>query len=157
MRHSIEVGLSFGLTSGTITTLGMIVGLHAGTHSRPVVLGAILLIAIADAMSDALGIHVSEETEQEHSHREIWISTAATFLSKFIFALTFVVPFLLLSLSAAIYASVAWGLAIIVVTSLLLARRRRVRAAAVVFEHLATASVVILLTRLVGNWVASLH
>ncbi|MBD3237801.1 MAG: hypothetical protein GF330_13945 [Candidatus Eisenbacteria bacterium] len=156
MRHSIEVGFSFGLTSGTITTLGMIVGLHAGTHSRTVVLGAILLIAIADAMSDALGIHISEETEEHHTHGEIWAATAATFLSKFLFALTFAVPFLLLPLTLAIYASVAWGLLIILVTSLLLARRRGARPLGVVLEHLGTTCVVILLTQLVGQWVATL-
>ncbi|MBW2265656.1 MAG: hypothetical protein JRF28_05735, partial [Deltaproteobacteria bacterium] len=56
MKHALKTGLSFGLTSGTITTLGLMVGLHSGTHSKLVVLGGILTIAIADAFSDALGI-----------------------------------------------------------------------------------------------------
>ena len=34
MKHSVRTGLSFGLTSGVITTLGLMVGLHAGTHSK---------------------------------------------------------------------------------------------------------------------------
>ena len=55
--------MSFGLTSGIITTLGLIVGLHSGTHSKLAVIGGILTIAMADAFSDALGIHVSEESE----------------------------------------------------------------------------------------------
>jgi vacuolar iron transporter family protein len=55
------MGLSFGLTSGVITTLGLIVGLHAGTHSRAAVLGGIFTIAIADSLFDALGIHLAEE------------------------------------------------------------------------------------------------
>ncbi|MGZ8381620.1 MAG: hypothetical protein ACXW4C_08190, partial [Nitrospira sp.] len=55
MKASFKTGLSFGLTSGVITTLGLMVGLHSGTHSRTVVIGGILTIAIADAMSDALG------------------------------------------------------------------------------------------------------
>jgi hypothetical protein len=37
MKSSFGMGLSFGLTSGVITTLGLIVGLHAGTHSRAAV------------------------------------------------------------------------------------------------------------------------
>lgn len=37
------------------------IGLMAGTHSKLAVLGGILTIAIADAMSDALGIHISQE------------------------------------------------------------------------------------------------
>jgi hypothetical protein len=70
------------MTSAVITTLGLMVGLHSGTHSRVVVLGGILTIAIADAFSDALGIHVSEESENVHSVRQIWGATIATFLSK---------------------------------------------------------------------------
>jgi VIT1/CCC1 family predicted Fe2+/Mn2+ transporter len=157
MKHSIEVGLSFGLTSGTITTLGMIVGLHAGTHSRAVVMGAILLIAVADAMADALGIHVAEETEKVHSSREIWESTFATFFSKFFFALTFAVPLLVLPLGAAVVACVIWGMIVIGVSSILLARRRKVRPLTVVVEHLATAGVVIIVTRLIGDWVGKLQ
>ncbi len=95
MKHSLKIGISFGLTSGIITTLGLIVGLHSGTHSRLIVIGGILIIAIADAFSDALGIHISEESENKHDTKEIWESTIFTFLSKFVFALTFIAPFLL--------------------------------------------------------------
>ena len=63
MKDSLRTGICFGLTSAVITTLGLMVGLHSGTHSRLVVLGGILTIAIADAFSDALGIHMSEESE----------------------------------------------------------------------------------------------
>jgi len=61
MKDSLRTGISFGLTSAVITTLGLMVGLHSGTGSRLVVLGGILTIAIADAFSDALGIHISEK------------------------------------------------------------------------------------------------
>ena len=79
MRHSIQVGFSFGLTSGIITTLGIIVGLNSGTHSQLAVIGGILTIAIADSLSDAMGIHISEEAENKHSSKEVWESTFATF------------------------------------------------------------------------------
>ncbi|MBW1641510.1 MAG: VIT1/CCC1 transporter family protein, partial [Deltaproteobacteria bacterium] len=72
MKRSLRKGISFGLTSGTITTLGLMVGLHSGTHSRMVVIGGILTIAVADAFSDALGIHISAESENECSPKEIW-------------------------------------------------------------------------------------
>ncbi|MBW1983250.1 MAG: hypothetical protein JRI53_00900, partial [Deltaproteobacteria bacterium] len=51
IKRSLRKGISFGLTSGTITTLGLMVGLHSGTHSRMVVIGGILTIAVADAFS----------------------------------------------------------------------------------------------------------
>jgi len=71
MKVSVKKGFSFGLTSGIITTLGLMVGLNAGTHSKIVVIGGILSIAIADAFSDALGMHISEEAENQHSNKEI--------------------------------------------------------------------------------------
>jgi vacuolar iron transporter family protein len=63
MNGSIRTGLHFGLTSWVITTLGMMVGLHSGTHSPRAVVGGILTIAVADAFSDAVGIHISEGSE----------------------------------------------------------------------------------------------
>jgi len=79
LYHSLRVGISFGVTSGSITTLGLLVGLSAGTSSRPAVLGGIFTIAVADSLSDALGIHASEESEGIHGQREVWTATVATF------------------------------------------------------------------------------
>ena len=59
MNRAVKTGISFGITSGIITTLGLMVGLANGTGSRLIVIGGILIIAIADSFSDALGIHVS--------------------------------------------------------------------------------------------------
>ena len=78
MKHSLKVGFNFGLTSGIITTLGLMVGLHASTHSKLVVIGGILTIAIADALSDAIGIHIAEESENKHTAKEVWESTFST-------------------------------------------------------------------------------
>ena len=92
MKQSIKTGFSFGLTSGVITPLGLMVGLNAGTHSRLAVIGGIVTIAVADALSDALGIHVAEESKNNGSVSEVWESTIAALLAKFLTALTFVVP-----------------------------------------------------------------
>jgi hypothetical protein len=84
--------MSFGLTSGVITTLGLLVGLSAGTSSRTAVVAGILTIAVADSLSDALGIHMSEESEGVHAPREVWVATLATFGAKLVMALTFATP-----------------------------------------------------------------
>ncbi len=98
------------MTSAVITTLGLMVGLHSRTHSRIVVLAGILTISIADAFSDALGIHVSEEAENKHKIKQIWAATISTFLAKFLFAMTFVVPVILFTLPTAIVISLVWAL-----------------------------------------------
>ncbi|MBL7155832.1 MAG: hypothetical protein ISS90_01670 [Candidatus Omnitrophica bacterium] len=154
VKHSIKVGFSFGLTSGIITTLGLMVGLHAGTHSRLAVLGGILTIAIADAFSDALGIHISEESENRHTPKQIWAATIATFLSKFIFALTFIVPVLFFTLTTAVIISIAWGLTMLCIFSYSMAREQKEMPLKVVTEHLGIAIVVIIATHYVGHWIS---
>jgi VIT1/CCC1 family predicted Fe2+/Mn2+ transporter len=153
MRESIRTGVSFGLTSGTITTLGLMVGLHSGTHSRLAVIGGILTIAIADAFSDALGIHVSEEAEHRHTEREIWAATVSTFASKLFFALTFIIPVFLLDLPAAIVASVVWGLLILTLISWRIAKGQGTAPWKVIAEHVGIALVVVVVTHYVGDWI----
>jgi len=156
MKDSLRTGISFGLTSAVITTLGLMVGLHSGTHSKIVVLAGILTIAVADAFSDALGIHISEEAENAHTAKEIWGATVATFLTKFLFAMTFLVPVLLLSLSAAIIVNLIWGLSILSVLSYIIARSQGKPAWKIVGEHLLIAIVVIAATHWMGDWIGTL-
>ena len=155
-RHSIKTGLSFGLTSAIITTLGLMVGLHSGTRSKLVVIGGILIIAIADAFSDALGIHMSEESENKHSTKEIWESTIATFLAKFIFSSTFIIPLLLFPLNSAIVVSIFYGLVLLSLFSLYMAKEQGEKSWKVIGEHLLIAIVVIVLTHYVGEWIGAL-
>jgi vacuolar iron transporter family protein len=153
MKLSYIKGVSFGLTSGIITTLGMIVGLQAGTNSRLAVIGGVLTIAIADAFSDALGMHISEESENKHTNREIWESTIGTFAAKFIFAMTFLAPIFIFSLGTAIWASIAWGLFWLGLISYWMARDQKKPISHVMFEHLGIAIVVIFVTHFVGDWI----
>ena len=155
MKHSLKVGFSFGLTSGVITTLGLMVGLHSGTHSKLAILGAILTIAIADAFSDALGIHISEESEDRHSVKEIWESTFSTFFFKFIVASSFIIPVLLLELSTAIVISVIFGLSLLTIFSFIIARGQKGKPWKAVVEHLLIALVVIVIAHYVGDWVGT--
>jgi len=155
MKRSLRTGFSFGLTSGIITTLGLMVGLHCGTHSRPIVIGGILTIAIADAFSDALGIHISEESESKHTTKEVWESTISTFLSKLIFASTFIFPLLLFQLSTAVIVSVVWGLSLLGIFSFYIARERKAKPWMIIIEHLIIALIVIFITHYIGDWIGS--
>lgn len=156
MKVSLRKGLSFGLTSGVITTLGMIVGVSSSTHSTSAVMGAIVAIAVADALSDAFGIHVSEEAENQHTEREIWESTSATLVSKFIFAMTFIVPVLLFDLNTAVLVGVIWGMALISIFSAAMAKQQDKKWHMVVGEHLLITSVVVGVTYVIGTLIAPL-
>ena len=150
MRHSIQVGFSFGLTSGIITTLGIIVGLNSGTHSQLAVIGGILTIAIADSLSDAMGIHISEESENKHTSKEVWESTFATFFFKLIVASSFIIPVLIFTLERAVIVSIAWGLVLLTIFSYKIAQNCKKNVLHVVTEHLIIGVAVIIIANYVG-------
>ncbi|MBD3271394.1 MAG: hypothetical protein GF384_02505 [Elusimicrobia bacterium] len=153
MKHSLKTGLSFGITSGVITTLGLMVGLYAGTKSRMVVIGGILTIAIADSFSDALGIHVSEESELKHTSKEIWLSTLATFVSKFMVSASFLLPVFFLSQNHAVIVGVLWAITLLGFFSFYIARQQKTQPIGVIIEHLVIAMVVVFITHVIGRWV----
>ncbi|MBD3303785.1 hypothetical protein GF343_01445 [Candidatus Woesearchaeota archaeon] len=156
MNAQIRKGLGFGLTSGVITTLGLIVGLDVSTGSRLAVIAGILVIAIADSLSDAMGIHISEEATYKKTTKQIWEVTIATFLFKFFFAIIFVVPFLLFDLLTAIYLSIGWGLFLIVIYSYDLGVKTKIKPYKVIAEHVFLTFVVIVASYLVGKIAAML-
>jgi vacuolar iron transporter family protein len=150
MKSSWQTGIGFGLTSGVITTVGLMVGLHAGTHSRIAVVGGIVTIAIADA----LGIHLAEESRAVVSPRHVWEATLSTFLAKFITAGTFAIPLLLFELPIAIIVSTVWGLVILTALSSLLARRQGLAPWRAIGEHVLVAIAVVTISYCVGRQVS---
>lgn len=150
-----RTGIYFGATSGVITTIGLIAGLYAGTDSLVAVLGGILVVAVSDAMSDALGIHLAQEADPESNSAHIWAATISTFLTKLIVALTFALPLIFLTLDVAVVVSVGWGLIVIVLLSYYLARTQKAAVLPVIAEHLAIAIVVVTLAHFIGVWVQS--
>jgi VIT1/CCC1 family predicted Fe2+/Mn2+ transporter len=148
-----RTGLFFGATSGVITTIGLIVGLYAGTGSLVAVLGGILVIAVADAMSDALGIHLAQEADPDSTHRHVWVATITTFFTKLIVAASFALPLLWLPLSLAVMVCVAWGLIVIATLSAYLAHLQKTSALPIVTEHVLIAIVVVAISHFIGVWV----
>jgi len=150
IKDSFKVGLGFGVTSGVMTTLGLLIGLYSGTNSQLIVIGGILTIAVADAFADSLGVHISREFESRCSTIDLWEATISTFFTKFFVALTFVIPVLLFSLRNAVIVSIIWGLSLIAAFSFLIEIRPGKSRFKIVFEHLLTASIVIVISNFVG-------
>jgi len=151
MKASLRKGLGFGLTSGIITTLGLITGLNSFTHSRIIVIGGILTLAVADSLSDAFGGHMSEESGRKKPHREIWESTFSTLVSKIAITLSFLLPFLFLNLKNAVILSVIWGFLLIIIFSYYVAAEKKKKILPFIGEHLLIAVIVIVLTHFLGS------
>jgi VIT1/CCC1 family predicted Fe2+/Mn2+ transporter len=151
MRVVIWEGVGFGLTSGVITTLGVIVGLDAGTHSKLAVLAGILVMAVADALSDAMGMHVSAEAEMEHTTREQWETAFFTFISKLVFTLSFIVPFILFDVQLAILISIGWGLFTTLLFSSEMAKAQGQNLVKLLIQPVTITLLVVLLTYYIGD------
>ncbi len=152
MKHSIKSGLGFGVTSGIITTLGLIMGLASGTQSKAVVVAGIVTVAVADSLSDSLGIHVSEESKNNRK-KYTWTSAISATLSKFSVAMSFLIPLLLLDFFWAIVASILWGALMLGVFSYYMALENDDTPWKVVGEHLLIAAVVVIITYYAGQLV----
>ena len=150
----IKNRFNFALASGTITILGVMVGLYSGTYMKSVVIGGIITIAIADAFSDALGFYISRETEEIESKKVVWFSTISSFLFKFFFILTFVIPTILFSLKTAIIISLVWGFFVIGLISSQLPLKKAKHY--LVMEHILIALIVVVLTYYTGRWISLL-
>ncbi len=46
MKKFLKVGMGFGLSSATITTLGLMIGLQSSTGSKLAIIGGILLLRL---------------------------------------------------------------------------------------------------------------
>ncbi|MCF7866779.1 hypothetical protein K9L67_04920 [Candidatus Woesearchaeota archaeon] len=155
MRSAIKKGLGFGLTSGIITTLGLMMGLSSSTHSKIVVLGGIITIAIADSMSDAFGIHMSEEAGTKDSKKQVFEATISTFITKFILALTFVVPFLITELYLATIVCIIYGVLLLGLITIYEAHKRKDNIFLELIKHLSMLILVLIITYYVGIGVST--
>ena len=110
MKRPEFKGISFGLVSAVITTIGIIISLDIGTKSLKAVILGVIVIAFADGLSDSLGVHISEESEKRSS-KKIWKTTIYAFFSKFLFTLSFIIPLFLGDLAIPI--SIIYGLSLL--------------------------------------------
>ncbi len=156
MDGYVKAGVSFGLTSSVITTLGLVIGLAEGIGSRAAVIGGILLIAVVDSLSDALAMHLSKESEEKSTTNQVWGSTVSTVGSKCVFALSFLWPVLLFEINTAIWVSVFWSLLLISILSVKIAFDKKESVSKVVLEHLLLTLTVIILSYYLGRWIKSI-
>lgn len=153
MKISIRKGLGFGLTSGIITTLGLIVGLNSGTHSKILIIYGILVLAIADSFSDALGIHISEEAgSKKTSKKELWESTFSTLIFKLFFTLSFIIIIFFLELNIAIIVSIIYGVLLLSFFSYYISKQNNRSPTKAIVEHLTIAIFVVAITHFLGTF-----
>ncbi|MBT7706194.1 hypothetical protein HN747_01990 [archaeon] len=153
MKESFRAGMSFGITSAIITILGLMMGLYKTTSSKVIIISGILTIAIADSLSDSLGIHLEEESRKKSNPKSVWETTIATFVSKFVVAALFIIPFFFFQLKLAIIINTVLGFILLILFTYKIAIVRGEKPLKPMFEHLSIAVLVLILTWFTGKLV----
>ena len=141
--------ISFGSTSGIITNISLVIGLGSGNVSKLAIIGSLLVIAIADNISDSLGVHMYKESEAA-GLKESLISTIGNFLSRLVISFSFIGIIAFFPLDHAIIITVIWGLLLLSGLSYLIARRNQDKPGIEILKHIVVAIIVIAASRYVG-------
>jgi hypothetical protein len=99
--------ISFGGTAAIVTSMALITGLDAANARRASIVGALLIAAVADNLTDSLSVHLYQESERLEE-REAFIGTLSNFATRFIVCLSFVLIVALLLYSEVMLLS-QWG------------------------------------------------
>ena len=141
---------SFGATSSTVTSLGIIFGLLTSGNPKASVIGSLLVIAVADNIADSLGIHIFREstaTKPENTR----MFTISNFMTRFGITLTFVTLFALLPIDYAAISCAIIGISILAFLSYLIGVQRKTSILREVAIHLGIAIPVIIISHFLGQ------
>lgn len=140
---------AFGATAAIMTSMALIVGLGSANAGKAGIVGGLLIIAIADNLSDTLGIHIYEECRVETTNAVR--TSVSNYVTRLLVAISFVVLVLVLPLGPARWASVAWGVVLLSVLTYRIAKSRSVRPVPEIAKHLALAATVVVLSGVIGE------
>lgn len=143
----------FGSTAAIITNTSLVVGLGSAQAGKGPILGSLLTIALADNISDSLGIHMYKEAEGSGARLSM-LATVLNFLSRLVVSSSFIVIILVFSTAQAIVAAIVWGLLLLVLTSYMITRRSGQNSLLEVLKHVLVAVAVVGLSRYMGYVVA---
>lgn len=150
--QSSPVKYSFGSTSAIITNLAVITGFDATATPKIGIIGSLLVIAFADNISDALGIHIYQEAEGL-KEKSAWRLTLTNFIARLIISLGFVLIMAFLPANTAVVVSILYGLTVLAIISYIISVKRGKKPLAEICEHLTFAIGVIILSKYFGSFI----
>jgi VIT1/CCC1 family predicted Fe2+/Mn2+ transporter len=145
---------SFGATSAVITSLAFIVGLSNNPEPRLAIIGSLMVFAIADNISDSLGIHIYQESDLKKSST-VAISTFTNFFTRLLVIGAFAFLVSILPIFYAVVASIILGMSLLITLSYLIAKEQGVDPYMAILQHLAVAIIVVVGSFLMREWITS--
>jgi len=100
--------LSFGTTSAIMTGLGIVIGLSGAANSMTIIT-SLLIIAIADNISDSFGMHIYKES-QCSTKKDVKETTFGNFIARLITTAIFIFFVIVFPTNLAVIFSVIFSL-----------------------------------------------
>jgi VIT1/CCC1 family predicted Fe2+/Mn2+ transporter len=145
---------SYGGTAGIITSVSLIIGLNAASASKGPIVSALLVVALADNLTDALSIHLYQESERLEA-RSAFRTTLSNIAARLLVSVSFVLLVLWLPIAIAVVAATIWGLGLIAILTAILARERKVRLMPEIVKHLVVAAGILLTSKAIGWFIGT--
>ena len=146
---------SFGSPAAITTSMGLIVGLDSATAIKSTIITSLLIIGIADNLTDSLSVYIYQESERL-PERGTFRTTVSNFFARFLVTITFIIVLLLLPSSAAIPVCLSWGFGLLSGLACLLAKSRGVKIVPEILKYCAVAFVVIAISTALGRWIPAM-
>jgi len=116
--------ISYGITSAVITSLAIIIALSGTKNYTITIITALLIIAIADNISDSFGIHIYQESEAI-TNKEVIKTTTNNFISRVITVAIFISFIIIFPINLAIICSILFGLILIGIISYYISKQNK--------------------------------
>ena len=139
---------SFGATSSITTSLSLIVGLDFTTHPKASIISALAILAIADNISDSLGIHIYRESEDAGRSK---LYTVTNFLTRFLLTCIFAAIVLLIPHPFMMPLAIAFGIIVLSVLSYMIAVDQKINPYKEIPKHIVIAVIAMVASHFVGE------
>jgi VIT1/CCC1 family predicted Fe2+/Mn2+ transporter len=144
--------ISYGGTAAIVTSTALIAGLSAADTTKPVIVSALLIAALADNLTDALSVHIFQESEHL-DRKEAFTGTVTNFATRLLLCISFVSLVVFFPRTHAAEIAIVWGALLLAILTYLVARERRLNPLLEAAKHLGVASTVIVVSMLIGHWI----
>ena len=151
MDSSSLQGMYFGLTEGTVTTMGIIIGMMASLPMKKAIFSAVIAATLSDSFGDSIGIYYSEEA----TGRTEGVNAVKNMVFfKLLMACLYLAPLLLIkNLKTGIYTSIVLALIVISVSFYNLAQLKEINTTEFVLKNTMAVGLVIIITYYIVNMV----
>lgn len=151
--HKTIIDLTFGLTSGIMTTSGVLIGVYAATPSKLVVASSLLALAVSDSLSEAYAMNNAKLSEGLSRGAAIKYALFAM-SGNVLVPLIFLIPLFLMPIRSAVcFNLILAGLSLLILNvANSIARQEPICKNAI--QSLGLAGIILILATLAGNFIS---